>query len=80
MAELLDQFPKSTAGRPTRVNISYLKTLADNNPGEVVAEVLNEKDAQSVRRQFLKLRGYKVATIKHTQQGMRRVLIQRKAR
>jgi hypothetical protein len=54
--------------------------MADSHPGQVVGEVMDDKDAQSVRRQFLKLPGYKVATIKHEDQGMRRVLIQRKVR
>lgn len=71
------RFPKSKVGRPVRADISAIKNMADEFPGEVIGEVLNEADAQSVRRQFTKLAGYKVMTTRTIETGMRRVLVQK---
>jgi hypothetical protein len=72
------EFPKPRSGRPVRADISYLKEHADKYPGEVVADNFTEKDAQSVRRQFLKMSGYKVMTSKTDESDMRRVYVMRK--
>jgi hypothetical protein len=80
MPEVLDEFPRPAAGRPVRYDVSDIKSMADMHPGQVVAEVLDEHDAQSVRRQFQKMAGYKVMTTKHKDKGMRRVLVQRKVK
>lgn len=79
MPEVLgDDFPKGRAGRPVRVDITPIKKMADEMPGQVIGEVLDEADAQSVRRQFLRMPEYKVMTSKHTQNGKRQVMVQRK--
>lgn len=75
MPELMgESFPKPKAGRPVRVDISAMRHLADSNPGQIVGDVFEERDAQSVRRQFQNLPGYKVMTTKH-ESGSRRVLV-----
>jgi hypothetical protein len=76
MPEVLgDRFPTARAGRPVRVDINNLRMYADHNPGKVVSEDYDEKDAQSVRRQFLKLPGYKVMTAKTDEPGVRQVFV-----
>lgn len=72
-------FPKPKAGRPVRVDITEMKDLADEHPGQVVGHVFDERDAQSVRRQFTQLGGYKVMTTKH-ESGGRWVLVTKKKR
>ena len=74
------RFPKRKVGRPVRADISMIKAMADEFPGEVIGEVLSEADAQSVRRQFNKLPGYKVMTTRAVESGMRRVLVQKRGR
>jgi len=59
------------------VDIRNLKAYADGHPEQVVGETYDDRDAQSVRRQFSKLGGYKVMTTKAEEPGMRRVLIQK---
>lgn len=71
------EFPTAKAGRPVRVDITPLKQMADDNPGEVVAETYDEKDAQSVRRQFLKMPEYRVMTTKAEDKSERVVMVKK---
>lgn len=75
-----NKFPKQNVGRPVRADISLIKAMADKYPGQVIAEDLDEADAQSVRRQFVKMTGYKVMTTQSMEPGMRRVLVQKRGR
>lgn len=70
-------FPTARAGRPVRVDITPLQRMADEYAGEVVCETYDEKDAQSVRRQFLKMPQYQVMTAKAEENGHRVVMVKR---
>lgn len=72
-----DDFPKARAGRPVRVDITPIREAADELPGQVIGTVLNEADAQSMRRQFLRLPEYQVQTAKHKDKGKRRVMVKK---
>ncbi len=69
--------PNKRKGRPYSVDISYFKTIVDNNPGKWVSDVFTPNEAASVRRQFSKFGDYEITSTKANEPGKREVVIRR---
>lgn len=72
---MLNGFHPKKPGRPVLVDITEMQKMVDDNPGYWVQETFTLNEAASVRRQFLKQKGYRVMTGKAEEPGKRIVMV-----
>lgn len=74
MPELMDENYTPKTGRPPLVDITSMKKMADENPGRWIAEIYDDKNTASVRRQFMKLGKYDISVTK-AEPGYKRIMV-----